>query len=302
MPDLLDADRRETDLGRGKHIVVRRGDSVDRRSPARLGRGARRAGAECASATAVAGAADDPLTVVGRASPPRQRCSPRSRLTLLLAIGIPAGLLLTAGGSVVVIGRALRPLETAARQMEAIDATDLRCACRWRTRTTRSAAWSRRSTACSIASQCRSPSCSASPPTRRTSCARRSRCCAPASRWRWRASAPPPTTARLWRRRWRRRSGCAQLAEDLLTLVLLEAPPATPRRAAATRLRCCRSSPTHGGDAPRSRASTSSSMPTPTPASKCSAPPADLYRLFNNLIENALRHSRAAARSRCGAR
>ena len=124
MPDLLDEIASETDLGLGKRIVVRRGDIIIAEAPPGSAAAIAAAGREMQQATAAAGAANDPLTVVV-AVPAAAALLATRRLTLLLAAGIPAGLLLTAGGLWWVMGRALRPLETAARQMETVDATDL---------------------------------------------------------------------------------------------------------------------------------------------------------------------------------
>lgn len=76
------------------------------------------------TATYRAGPPDDPVTVV-ISVPVGQALHAKARLTLLLALGIPCALLVVTAGLWLVTGRALQPLEEASRQIEAIDAERL---------------------------------------------------------------------------------------------------------------------------------------------------------------------------------
>jgi signal transduction histidine kinase len=110
----------ETDVGTGKRIVVsRRGQVIGEAPPGAHAVPPDRDPTQ-RSAVYRAGPADDPLTVIVSVSA-AQALHARQRLTLLLAIGIPCGLLVVAAGLWAVTGRTLRPLQDAARRLEALD-------------------------------------------------------------------------------------------------------------------------------------------------------------------------------------
>jgi len=125
MMELLEQIADETDLGVGKRIVVRRGNTVIGEVPSGSAAVLAAGGDSIRRATAVGGPAAAPLTVMV-AVPATAALHATRRLELLLLIGVPASLVLLAAGLWLVMGRALRPLEIAAQRMEAIDASDLR--------------------------------------------------------------------------------------------------------------------------------------------------------------------------------
>jgi signal transduction histidine kinase len=124
MATLLDHVATETDLGPGKRIVVSRGGVIIGEAPD--------------GARALLSSNDPRLRrVVRDAGPPENRLTvaiavpaatalhAKRQLTVLLVVGIPAALVVITVGLWVVIGRALRPLADAARRMERIGADDL---------------------------------------------------------------------------------------------------------------------------------------------------------------------------------
>src|SRR5262245_5370559 len=125
MSDVLDQIAAETDLGLGKSVLVRRGKTVIAQAPSGASDMLASADPNIRQASVEAGPRNDPLTVIV-AVPATAAVLATLRLTLLLIVGIPVGLFLTAAGLWWVMGRALRPLETAAQEMESIDGADLR--------------------------------------------------------------------------------------------------------------------------------------------------------------------------------
>ena len=290
MPDLLDEIASETDLGLGKRIVVRRGDIIIAEAPPGSAAAIAAAGPDMQQATAVAGAANDPLTVVV-AVPAAAALLATRRLTLLLAAGIPAGLLLTAGGLWWVMGRALRPLETAARQMETVDATDLSTRVplanpadevgrmvaalnRMLDRVAVSVAELQRFTA-DAAHELRTPI--AVLRTGLEVALTRER---DAADYRAALEEALEETERL-----------SQLAEDLLTLVLLEGRPAG-RSSAPLRLAEMLQELADAWGIRAAQSGVDLVVDADADVEVLGTAP-DLYRLFNNLIENALRHTSA---------
>jgi signal transduction histidine kinase len=118
--DLLDHVSAETDLGAGKHIVVVQGGTVIDESPAGARSLLTSGDPTLRVVTRRGGPRENPLTV-SIAVPATAALKARRRLALLLGIGIPLALLVVAAGLFVVTGRALRPLERAAQQIERID-------------------------------------------------------------------------------------------------------------------------------------------------------------------------------------
>jgi len=114
----------ETNLGTPKHIVVSRAGRVIGEAPPASAAPPAHTDGPMHTATYRAGPPDDPVTVVIRV-PVGQALHAKARLTLLLALGIPGALLVVTAGLWVVTGRALQPLEEASRQLEAIDAERL---------------------------------------------------------------------------------------------------------------------------------------------------------------------------------
>jgi heavy metal sensor kinase len=290
MPDLLDEIAAETDLGLGKRIVVRRGDVVIAEAPPGSAAALAGAGPEMQQASANAGSPNDPLTVVV-AVPATAALLATHRLTLLLAVGIPAGLLLTAGGLWWVMGRALRPLETAARQMEAVDGADLRTRVplanpadevgrmvaalnRMLDRVAASVAELQRFTA-DAAHELRTPI--AVLRTGLDVALARQR---DAAEYRAALEEALEETVRL-----------SQLAEDLLTLALLEGRPAA-RSSAPLRLAEMLQELADAWGARATQSDIDLVVDADADAEVLGTAP-DLYRLFNNLIENALRHTTA---------
>ncbi len=119
MRGLLQRIAAETDTGAGKMIVVvRNGRLLDEipdgaQAELRSNPGGRR----IASRRAGVGSEIVEVTIAARAD---AALHATQRLTLLLLIGIPAGLLLLSAGLWLVIGRALRPLAQASDQLEAL--------------------------------------------------------------------------------------------------------------------------------------------------------------------------------------
>lgn len=287
MSALLAGVAAETDIGVGKRIAVRRGDTVVGEAPP--GAAAQLAGAtDLRTARAVAGPPDDRLTVVVGV-PAAAALHATQRLTVLLAIGIPGGLLLIAAGLWVITGRALRPLEETSRALDAIGVGDLavRLAGRGRDdevgrmvaainrmleRLAQSVAEMQRFTA-DAAHELRTPL--AVLRTGLEVALRRDR---PAAEYRAALAEALEESERL-----------ARLAEDLLTLARLEALPA---RAAAT--------PIDLGEMLHELGDAwTGQVAQGDVAVDVTAPPglvvqgraADLYRLFGNLIDNAVHHS-----------
>jgi signal transduction histidine kinase len=114
----------ETNLGAPKHIVVSRAGRIIGEAPPGTAAPPAHADGPMHIATYRAGPPDDPVTVVIRV-PVGQALHAKARLTLLLALGIPCALLVVTAGLWMVTGRALQPLEEASRQLEAIDAQRL---------------------------------------------------------------------------------------------------------------------------------------------------------------------------------
>ena len=180
---VLDRLAAEHDLGPGKQIAVLRNNRLVGESP----RGA--------YTRLVPGETDlrivrfdgedrgEPLTIlIGVRATPALRAG--QRLDLLLGIGIPALLVLLAAGLWVVIGRALQPLEQAARQVGEITGANL--AARVHVSSTDDEVGRMVAVLNAMLDRLASPACSsctASPPMPRTSYARRWRSCAPD--WRW---------------------------------------------------------------------------------------------------------------------
>ena len=110
----------ETDLGAGEYVVVTRAGRVIEEAPP--GAHAVLAGKDPALRVArhVTGTPGDPL-VVWVAVRATAALRARQRLTALLALGMPIGLLLVVAGLWVVVGHALAPLEETSRRLEAID-------------------------------------------------------------------------------------------------------------------------------------------------------------------------------------
>ena len=134
------ADRRRDRSGPRKYVVVTRDGQVIAEAPRRRARGAARpASRRCASC---ATESPDRAVTVSIGVSAAAALHAKQRLTLAPRDRHSAMLLLLAGTSLwVVIGRALRPLENASRQLEQIAAETCRSASRSRTPTTRSAAW-----------------------------------------------------------------------------------------------------------------------------------------------------------------
>ncbi len=124
LPSLVDRIAAETDLGVGKEIAVSRGGQVIAEAPP--GAAARLRGSQntfrLASAATVP--SDSGLTVMVGV-PATAAAHAARRLRALLLIGIPAALLLLAGGMWAVAGRALRPLEDAAADLGRVGIGDL---------------------------------------------------------------------------------------------------------------------------------------------------------------------------------
>jgi signal transduction histidine kinase len=114
----------ETDLGTPKRIVVSRAGRVIGDAPSGAAMQPEPAADAIHTATYQVGPPEDPVTVV-ISVPVAQALHAQARLTVLLALGIPCALLVIAAGLWVVTGRALKPLEAASRQLEAIDAERL---------------------------------------------------------------------------------------------------------------------------------------------------------------------------------
>ena len=293
MPDLLDQVASETDLGLGKRVVVRRGTTVIAEAPPGSAAVLAAAESEMRQASAEAGPGNDPLTVVV-AVPATAALLATRRLTLLLAAGIPAGLLLTATGLWWVMGRALRPLETAARQMESVDGADLRARVplqnpadevgrmvaalnRMLDRVGTSVAELQRFTA-DAAHELRTPVAVLRTGLEVALARERE-----AADYRAALEEALEETAQL-----------SQLAEDLLTLVRLESRPA---RQASAPLRLAEMLQ-ELADAWGTRAAQLGIDLVVDADARVevlgTAP--DLYRLFGNLIENALRHTMSGGR------
>jgi signal transduction histidine kinase len=115
----------ETDLGPGKRIVVRRGGRVIGAAPADA-ETVLTAPPQLALRTVrhESGPPEDRLQIV-IGVPATAALRATQRLTLLLAVGIPCGLVVLTAGLWMVIGRALRPLAQASQRMEAIGISDL---------------------------------------------------------------------------------------------------------------------------------------------------------------------------------
>lgn len=115
----------ETDLGIGKQVVVTRHGQVVGEAPG----GARailaaRDDPSLRVATYTAGSSADAITVtIGVLATAALHA--RQRLTVLLGLGIPGALLVMSAGLWGVAGRALRPLEDAAGQLEAMTGANL---------------------------------------------------------------------------------------------------------------------------------------------------------------------------------
>lgn len=285
----------ETDLGTGKHIVVSRDGRVIGEAPREerpLAPGAEQA---LRSAVHRAGAADNELTVV-ISVPATQALHAKQRLTVLLAVGIPGGLLVVAAGLWVVLGRALQPLQEAAHQIEAMDAERLAARVpvanprdevgrmvvalnRMLDRVAAAVGEMRRFTA-DAAHELRTPLAVLRTGLEVTLARERS-----AAAYREALGEALDGTDRL-----------SRLAEDLLTLARLEAGAAA-RRSTAIDL----------GDvlheladawAPYAAQRAARLEVSADPNLAVEGTPADIYRLLNNLVENALRHSPPGGRVR----
>ena len=124
MPVLVEHIAGETDLGVGKRIVVRRGDAVLAEAPPGADAYLRRRDPDLRVSSASTGPPGDELTVtVG--VPATAALHATRRLRLLLLGGIPIALLLLTAGLWTVTRRALRPLEDAAQALEGIGIGDL---------------------------------------------------------------------------------------------------------------------------------------------------------------------------------
>ena len=122
--DLASRIAAESDLPGSKYVLITRHGEVIGEAPA----GSRRVLASDAPSLRAfrvqAGPAEDPVTVtIGVRATAALRA--KHRLTLLLAIGTPLVLLIMVAGLWLVVGRALRPLKDASRQLEAIAVDDL---------------------------------------------------------------------------------------------------------------------------------------------------------------------------------
>lgn len=287
MSDVLDQIAAETDLGLGKSVLVRRGTTVIAQAPPGASDMLASADSNIRQASVEAGPRNDPLTVIV-AVPATAAVLATRRLTLLLIVGIPVGLFLTAAGLWWVMGRALRPLETAALEMEAIDGADLRIRVpavnpsdevgrmvaglnRMLDRVAASVAELRHFTA-DAAHELRTPIAVLRAGLEVALTRERS-----AADYRLALQEALEETAQL-----------SQLAEDLLTLVRLESRPAStnvPIRVADMLHELA--------DAWDTRAAQLGIAlvvdADPNVDMQGSAP--DLYRLFGNLIENALHHT-----------
>jgi signal transduction histidine kinase len=290
----------ETDLGPGKRIVVRRGSRV--------------IGAAPADAETVLTAPPQPAlrTVRHESGPPENRLQivigvpataalrATQRLTLLLAAGIPCGLVVLTAGLWVVIGRALRPLAQASQRMEAIGIGDLDARVpvahpedevgrmvlalnRMLDRLADAVGELRRFTA-DAAHELRTPLAVLRAGLEVTLARDRS-----SADYHAALADALKSTERL-----------SELAEDLLTLARLEARAAVPASAPVDMVELLHDL----ADAWHPRAAqheltigVQADPPLAVPGAS-----ADLYRLFNNLIDNALRHSPRGGRVQVEAR
>jgi heavy metal sensor kinase len=114
----------ETDLGAGEYVVITRAGRVIEEAPP--GAHVTLTGKDPALRVArhVTGPPGNP-TVVWVAVRATAALRARQRLTALLAIGMPIGLLLVVAGLWFVVGHALAPLEETSRRLEAIDLGNL---------------------------------------------------------------------------------------------------------------------------------------------------------------------------------
>lgn len=124
MPTLLAHLASETDLGMGKFVVVRDREGIVAEAPPGAAARLQEHHALHRTAQAAIGPPDDPLTITVGVPTAASLRAPQ-RLTVLLAIGIPGLLLLLAVALWVVATRALRPLEQAAEAMDGIGVGDL---------------------------------------------------------------------------------------------------------------------------------------------------------------------------------
>jgi hypothetical protein len=202
IPALLGQISDETDLGAGKRVVVRRGQTVIGESPAGSAAVLDQADGTWRLGTAAAGPTAEPLTVVV-AVPATAAMHATRRLRLLLAVGIRPALVLAAG-LWLVMGRAA----TARDRRPAHGAIGAVICAGFRSsdddEVGRMVA---HSTACWIGWPRRSPSCSALRPTRRTSCGRRSPCARGTGGDLTRPRVPRPIV-----RRWERSTQAARSA------------------------------------------------------------------------------------------
>ncbi|MEO8602348.1 MAG: ATP-binding protein [bacterium] len=283
----------ETDLGPGKRIVVRRGGAVIAEAPPGSAAVLASGDPVLRIATATAGSPAAPLTVlVGVPATDAQHAT--QRLILLLAVGIPAGVLLIGAGLWVVIGRALRPLETAARSMEGIGVGDLAARVpidnrddevgrmvvglnRMLDRLAHAVGEMQRFTA-DAAHELRTPLAVLRTGLEVTLAHPRS-----ADEYRAALCDALDESERL-----------TQLAEDLLTLARQESADASRRSETVdVREMVHELVDAWEGQAATRQISLVAETGSALPARGSAA---DLYRLFGNLLDNALRHSPAAAR------
>jgi two-component system, OmpR family, sensor kinase len=114
----------ETDLGAGKRIVVSRDGVVVGEAPSGARMSLASSDPRLRRVVVQAGPPENPLTVaIG--VPASSALHAKQQLMLLLGVSIPAALLVIAAGLWVVIGRALRPLADAVRRMETVGVDDL---------------------------------------------------------------------------------------------------------------------------------------------------------------------------------
>lgn len=293
METLLQHISEELDLGPGKQVAVRRGATIIGESPpgAAAFLSSHTPTDDLRMVTRTAGPPDDPTTIqIG--VPASTAVNLTRRLTFILIVGIPCTVLLLAAGQWMVIGRALGPLETAAQKMEAVGVADLTTRVptprdndevgrmvlalnRMLDRVARSVEQMQRFTA-DAAHELRTPLTVLRTGLEITLTRERT----PAE-YRAALGDALQATERLTR-----------LAEDLLALARLDAgmvPASEMAPVDVTELL------QDLADAWRSRASELAVDfdLAPTPGLTIQGRLADLYRLLNNLIDNALRHSPA---------
>ncbi len=280
----------ETDLGTGKRVAVYRRGVLIGEAPAGAAEFLTSHGPpNLRIAKYQTGAADDPL-IVTVGVPAAAAAHAAQRLTLLLAAGIPCGVLLITAGLWIVLGRALRPLQDASRRMDAIGVTDLttrvpvdhpddevgrmvRALNRMLDRLARAVGEMQRFTA-DAAHELRTPLAVLRTGIEVALAHERS-----ASEYRAVLNEALEGTERL-----------SHLAEDLLTLARLEALKAQEPETPVSINELLEDL----AEAWRSRAVQRGVMlqqPCPAADLTVRGAPADLYRLFGNLIDNALRHT-----------